>query len=207
MIIAILSQNGHTIGLFEHISIFQDTAEIHLFKSVRSAISEWVRPRAELTRNGLHTVRSEIRMIGSESVLVDSHTRVRSDQVYNGWLVQLPYTVSFWEQEDEYRVHTVTPDHFLSYTTTIHSEVVTENLYRQVLQPIQFRLQNNPVIPRPRELAEDAVCAITLLPLYKSTAYWLPCGHAFSDAILRALSLDERCPLCRRPTFSEDIVH
>lgn len=207
MIIAILSQNGHTIGLFEHISIFQDTGELHLFNPVRNAISEWVRPRAELTRNGLHTVRSEIRMIGSENLLVDSNTRVRSDQFYNGWLVQIPYTVTFWEQEDEYRVHTVTPDHFLAWNTTLHTEVSTQNLYRQVIQPIHFRLQNNPVNPRPRELADDAVCAITLLPLYKSTAYWLPCGHAFSDAILKALSHDERCPLCRRPTISDDIVH
>lgn len=204
MIIAILSENGHSIGLFEHIRIFQDDSTLlHVMKSVRGHMRQWVRPTVELVTCNSDTVSSDIRVIGGESVHIDRNATLWSHQLFNAVLSKLPYTVSFWEQQDSFQVFSLVPGHFIPWSSTIQSEVGIHNIRRYGIHPIHFRLQNRPL----PELAEDSICAITLQPITKNTAYWLPCGHVFSYAILRALTSDERCPLCRRPTLLEDVGH
>lgn len=191
MLVAILAQNGHEIGLFEIFGILQHDGQlIHYVKSVGGTRRQWVLPSVELIRTVMSgSSSSEIRVMVGDGIRVDANMTVWAHQTFDATYSRLPYTVSFWDQSDIFPVYSMTPQYFLPWTTTIKSHVGTR----------PRRVRNT--------LPDDAVCAISLMPLTMNKAYWLPCGHAFSDVIFTALSSDERCPLCRRPTLPEDVHH
>lgn len=203
--IAILAQNGNSIALFEHLRINQTTQEVHLFRSTHNPLTAWVAPRArlaeELFSNG--PVSNTIVTFTAPSLVFDQNGSIDSNLTTNTVLTRIPYVVSLWEQMGLYPVFTLMPDNFLPWNRTLIS-----NLYipRRTLNINHYRLQNSPAPTlTDKILADDARCPITLEPLTADIAYWLACGHAFSDAILQAVEIDPRCPLCRRAASISDI--
>jgi len=204
--IAILAQNGNRIALFEHLRIHQTPHEVHLFRGARNPLAAWVAPRArlaeELYSNG--PVSNTIVTFTAPNLVFNQNGSVDNNLTTNTVLTRIPYVVSLWEQMELYPVFTLMPDNFLPWNRTLISNI---NIPRRTVNVNHFLLQNGPVpMLTDRTLAADAQCSITLEPLTADIAYWLPCGHAFSEAIFQAVNTDPRCPLCRRNASAEDIL-
>jgi len=203
--IAILAQNGNTIGLFEHLRIHQDIREIHLFRYTRNLFTNT--PVARLAEEVYSTgpVSHTIVALTSSNIVLNQQNMIQDNFTTTSVLTRIPYVATYLELMDMYPVYTLNPDHFLPWNRTLTSSMHT--IPRRVINQRHFRLQNT-LVPRTnvsRVLASDARCPITLESLTTDIAYWLPCSHVFSDAILQAVGLDPRCPLCRCTVSIEDI--
>ena len=205
--IAILAQNGNVIGLFEHLRIHQDIREIHLFRYTRNLFANRPMPVARLAEEVYSTgpVSNTITALTSPNIVLNQDGMIQENSTTTCSLIRIPYVASYLELMDIYPVYTLNPDHFLPWNRTMTTSMHT--IPRRVINQRHFRLQNT-LVPRtniPRVLAADARCPITLESLTSDIAYWLPCSHVFSDAILQAVDLDPRCPLCRCTVSIEDI--
>ena len=218
--IGILAQQGHMIGLFEIMRILQitdgHTHEITWIRSVRSPFSDWVRPQALLEDdpNLYRSENSQIELICCDYLRLNGSGLIYRNSVTPASLTRIPYTVSFWEQSDLFPVYTLFPDHGLPWNHTVSSS------YRTPFHTVSFQTSTgvaaaaprtqrvtSTVAARPRRLSTDSICPITFEPLTAETAYWTPCGHAFSEAIFRALVTDARCPMCRGACCADDLEH
>ena len=207
--LAILAQNGNRIGLFEHLRIHQNRGELNWFRPVRSPLADWIAPRARLAEEmySQGPRSSQVEILGSTNLILDRNGNVQ-EQTQVGSFSRLPYIVRFWEEGEFFPVFTLFPDNNLLWNRTIVSSIVMPWRWLPNIPARHFRLQNDP-IPRQRqprrELEIGSRCAITLEPLTSDAAFWLPCGHAFSDAIFHAATTDARCPLCRSPFEQNEI--
>jgi hypothetical protein len=208
--VAILSQTSQTIGLFDIVRIIQadDAQCVTWLKPKRGLFEAWVAPHATLAPDPiLYTFASEhILGLGSDNLHLTHTGRIQESRLHSASLTRVPYIVQFWEDLDCYPVYTLFPDTFLQWSRTIQSAVYSPRMRSPLASP-----QISPVAARrrravPRELSADAQCAITLEPLLLADAYWTPCGHAFSIALVHALERDKRCPLCRAVCSWEECV-
>lgn len=194
--LAILAQNGHTIGLFERLRIHQYSGEVHWIRPVRSPYTDWLSPHARLAEefysNG--PTSSRIHVLGASNLILDGNGNIL-ENIHTSTFTRLPYVVSFWEDGEYTPVYTLYPDTSLLWNRTVNSSITLPWRRLPSIPSRYFRQQNSPQPRRPIET--DSRCAITLAPLTAESAYWLPCGHAFSDAIFQAAAVDLRCPLCR----------
>jgi len=213
--IAVLAQTSLTIGLFDYYRIVQsDDSVVTWIKPTQNPLAAWVRPRTLISLNTrTEPNRSEtVHLITSPVLRFAVDGTIDSSYISNAVLHRLNYNVSFYENDREYSLYTVTPDYFLPWCFTFHTSNTL--LHIQQRPTTHFRLQNVPVTPAymafvggsalelpvlrdHTALKDDDVCPITLEVLTKETVYWTPCGHGFSIAIQRALDEDPRCPLCR----------
>jgi hypothetical protein len=204
--IAILAQNGNSIALFEHLRINQNTQEVHLFRSTHNPLATWVAPRARLAEELFSSgpVSNTIVTFTAPNLVFNQNGAIDGNLTTNTVLTRIPYVVSLWEHMDLFPVFTLMPDNFLPWNRTLISNIY---MPRRTLNVNHFLLQNSPVPTiTDRTLADDAQCPITLEHLTVDIAYWLACGHVFSDAIFHAVDIDPRCPLCRRATSINDIT-
>lgn len=199
--IGICASQNHVVGLFEIFYIQQDSGQrvdsIVWIRAVKSPLQDWVRPQAEL-EDDLSVYDpvpvQQIRLLCDNHLYHDPSGEIQLYQVAPATLQRLPYSVCFWEDSDSYPVFTIHPENRLPWRHTVRSA------FRLPYTPLPIARQH-----APRILENDAVCAISLEPLTDSMAHWAPCGHAFSEAIFRALETAQRCPLCRAPCNAEDI--
>ena len=210
--IAVLAQQTHTIGLFEVLRIQQyvesTVEQILWFRSTRSPLTEWVRPRAALFNDYESTGirQDQVNLMCGDFLRFNRTGSVQAGQITEATMIKLPYRVNFWEGEQSYVCYTIFPDWRLPWDYTIRCSFRLARLE----EPIPVRLAEavptpeTRVGPRPRRLSADAMCPITWEPLVEAETYWTPCAHAFSVALLRALVSDPRCPLCRAPCNVED---
>jgi hypothetical protein len=190
MVVAILGQNGNRIGLFEHIRIIQGHEELHMFRRARHPLALFLEPRAclveEMYNNGPIT----------QTIKIAEFQTINNNVSFT----RIPYVVYMWEDSDFFPVYTLNPDYFLPWDITIQTSLFQNRLRH-------FRIQNNPVRMPRRAIRHSDICPITLAPLTLEDAYWLPCGHSFSDAIYQAAAVNNRCPLCRNVFQLSDIQH
>jgi len=211
-LLAILRQDNHEIGLFDPLCIHQEfqgtTQQIYWFRSYSNPLSVFVSPRVLLSPDpvSLTIHSSRILVLDAERPILNQWGAIRLDQLYNSTLVRIPYMVQFWEDTDFVPVYTLFPDYSLPWIRTLRSSVQVAN---PILRPFQRSLYPSLLSP-PRPPADlpplptDATCPITFEILTVRTAYWTPCQHVFSIAILQALELNPRCPLCRRHCSTDD---
>lgn len=208
--ISIMSQQQRIIGLFELIRIQQyihgSINTVMWIRSVVSPFNDWVRHRASL-ENDPQFFETQIEHV---ELLCDDHLRLNTDghiyqnSVIHALLTRMPYIVSFWEQNDFFPVYTISSDYRLPWARTVYSNYIIPSIEIPPTLPFQTESVNTSTL---YSIPNDDICPITLEPLCIETTYWTPCGHAFSEAIFRALTLDERCPLCRSACVSDDILH
>lgn len=193
--------------------------QILWFRSARSPLTAWVRPRALLITDVEHSgiQQEHINLMCGDFLRMNRLGAVRGDQITPATLIKLPYRVSFWEDTPSYICYTVYPEWRLPWEYTIRSSFrlpVVEDLMPAVLprrhaappEPAPTAVRSPRVDERPRRLSEGAMCPITWEPLVLEETLWTPCSHAFSHAILRALETDPRCPLCRAACNVEDVL-
>lgn len=198
--LAILAQNGREVGLFEHMRLIQNDEEIHWFLPVQNPLATLVSPQAQLIQDSLGTLSlsHRIQVLVSPNIVVDRNGLIATQFSYTASFARIPWIVGMWENHESFPLYTMYPEDGLPWITTIRSGVSLP--WRVPTPPVYFRLQNLSVDRSAlrRSLSANARCPITLGPLSMEDAYWLPCGHAFSDAIFQAAARDARCPLCRR---------
>jgi hypothetical protein len=199
--IAILSEHSGRIGLFEYHVVTQLNnlnvyERIHWIHKKYTPIIQFVGARALLRNDNdndstLNT--QHIRCVSQDNFHLDSVGRMYPNQIYTADLLRLPLRVSFWENFGDFPVYKLTPDIYLPWDTTI-------------VDILQWPY----IVPRRQRaflsLPADATCAITFEDLTLETAFFTPCGHAFSIAIAQALENDPRCPLCRTACTFEDCI-
>lgn len=226
-LLAILRQDNQQIGLFDPLRIHQEfqgvPQHIYWFRPKHSVLESFVSSRPVLSPDPLtFTIQSQpILVLDAERPILNHYGAIRRDQLYNSTLIRIPYVVQFWEDTDFVPVYTLFPDHSLPWHRTLRSSV---QVGFPVTRPFQQSFQRSYVVsgttgymnsvtassqtpislPDLPSLPAEAVCPITLETLTPSTVYWTPCQHAFSIAILQALELDPRCPLCRRYCSADD---
>jgi hypothetical protein len=214
--IGIVARQNTLVGLFEILRILQivngRNENIYWIRSSRSPVSDWVRPRAVLTIDPsfYENQSSQIQVIFEENLRINSSGQISRNLISYAFLERVHYTVSFWEQMDSFPVYTLFPDSRLPWSNTIRSPFyISEPLVPAALATVQYA-SSTPTrrtdTRRRRRLSDSAVCPITLEPLHSDEVYWTPCDHAFSVALLQALEVDERCPLCRAPCSLELIL-
>jgi hypothetical protein len=232
-LLAILRQDNQQIGLFDPLRIHQEfqgvPQHIYWFRPKHSVLETFVSSRPVLSPDPVtFTIQSQpIMVLDAERPILDHYGAIRRDQLYNSTLVRIPYVVQFWEETDYVPVYTLFPDNSLPWHRTLRSSV---HLSSPITRPFQQSFQRSPlrsvttnsvtsyassassasassqtpILHDLPSLPADVACPITLETLTVSTVYWTPCQHAFSIAILQALELDSRCPLCRRYCSAED---
>jgi len=214
--VAILSQTSLTIGLFEYYRIVQSVGSVITWiKPTQNPLSAWVRPRTLVTPAYYGTDISEtLNIFCDPTIRLNTIGEFDTSYIHTAVLHKLSYNVSFYENDREYPLFTVTPDDFLPWNFTFHTSNTIRHIQQQPMR--HYRLQNIPLTPtymafltstanivdpsivHPRPvLKDDDICPISLELLTKETVYWTPCNHGFSLAIKRALEEDPRCPLCR----------
>jgi hypothetical protein len=193
--IGICASQEYTVGLFEVLRIEHRIESIVWIRAVVSPFRDWIRACAQLT-DDLPLVSTDERI----NLLCGNHFRLDQIGRVSASLRRIPYTVSFWDPSECFPVYTLFPDNRLPWLHTVRSAYM---LPFMVAPPPRLGTVYAPRVPR--DLAADAVCAITLEPLTPADAHWTSCGHAFSSAIFRALETSPRCPLCRAPCSAADI--
>ena len=212
--IAILSQSSNIIGLFDFYRIHQGGEPLVWIRP--SSVSGRAQPQMLLyldTMTGMNVI-ERIRLFTSSVLRLTPNGDVDSNSITEASLTRISYTVSFFNNSEEYPLYTINPDNMLPWNQTLH----TSNTLLHIQAHRHYRLQNVPMTPsymaissnpllhlpnRPSRRAND-VCPITLDTLTPATTYWTPCGHSFSSAIQRALDEDPRCPLCRTNCYFEE---
>lgn len=193
--IAIISQNGNRVGLFDYtiitqLNFYNNYERIHWIRKKHLPYIHYSQTHANMRRITLHNNSHEmIRCVSNDHMAMDNYGRLYQNQIYGAQLTKLPYSVNFGDSSYNYPVYTLMPDFFLPWDSTL-VDMVT---------PLSYR---HPA----RRLSVTATCPITFETLNPSTAYWTPCGHAFSIAIAQALENDARCPLCRATCTFNDCI-
>lgn len=190
--IAIISDNGGRVGLFDYTVITQ-------LNSTNYERIYWIRKKHipyihySQSHASLHAIDSTlniqtIKCLSNDTMQLDTSGCIYPNQLYNARLTQLPFVVHFDGIIQSYPVYKIQPDTYLPWNFTIVD----------LVSPISMRQRPQ------RRLSASATCPITFESLTSDTVYWTPCGHAFSIAIAQALENDPRCPLCRAEcTFSD----
>ena len=224
-LLAILRQDNQQIGLFDPLRIHQEirglSHQILWLRPKHRAMGTLVSIRPVLTPDPVFfTIEVEsLPVLDAERPVFNRWGAIELDHVIQSTLTRIPYVVQFWEDSEFVPVYTLFPDYALPWNRTLRSAVSlpTHRPFEAVSVP---RLRDErPTAPgstasRPADwpvpltelppLPADAICTITLDPLTVDTVYWTPCAHPFSVAILHALELNPRCPLCRRPCYASD---